>query len=110
MKRDALAFVCIAAALLVALREWFRISGQDGDFIHHAAAGSVGLFSVVVPVALIAFSIELFRARNGEQALPHHVAGGIGLVNILPDEQAAVRFQDVHESLHEEASCFPKGR
>lgn len=80
MKRDALAFVCIAAALLVALREWFRISGQAGDFIHHAAAGSVGLFSVVVPLALIAFSIELFRARSGEQALPHHVAGGIGLV------------------------------
>ena len=80
VKRDALAFICLGAGILVALREWFRISGQAGDFLHHAAAGSVGLFSVVVPLALLAFALELFRARSGEHALPHHVAGALGLV------------------------------
>lgn len=83
VKRDALAFVCLAAGILVALREWFRISGQAGDFIHHGAAGAVGLFSVVVPIALIGFSVELFRARSGNHALPHHVAGGLGIVVAL---------------------------
>ncbi|WP_428638804.1 DNA translocase FtsK 4TM domain-containing protein [Schaalia sp.] len=80
IKRDALAFICLGAAVLVALREWFRVSGQAGDFIHHAAAGSVGMFAVVVPIALVAFAVELFRANADEHALPHHVAGGLGLV------------------------------
>lgn len=80
LKRDALAFISIGAAILIALREWFQISGQAGDFIHHASAGIVGIFSVVLPVALVAFAVELIRARSGNHALPHHVAGGLGTV------------------------------
>lgn len=83
VKRDALAVVCVAAAILVALREWFDISGQAGDFIHHAAAGLVGIFAVVVPLALVAFAVELVRARSGNHALPHHVAGATGIVFAL---------------------------
>ena len=80
VKRDALAFVVMAAAVLVALREWFGISGQAGDFIHHAAAGFVGIFSVVLPIILVAFSVELVRVRAGNSALPHRVAGCLGIV------------------------------
>ncbi len=80
IKRDTLAFLCVAVAALVALREWFRVSGQAGDFIHHAAAGLVGIFAVAAPIALLAFAVELFRAKTDEHALPHHVAGGVGLV------------------------------
>ena len=65
VKRDALAFVVMAAAVLVALREWFGISGQAGDFIHHAAAGFVGIFSVVLPIILVAFSVELGSSSPG---------------------------------------------
>ncbi|MDN6793952.1 MAG: DNA translocase FtsK, partial [Propionibacterium sp.] len=83
VKRDALAFLCLAAAVVVALREWFRISGQAGMFIHTASAGLVGIFSVVVPLALLGLAVELVRARSGAHALPHHVAGGTGIVLAL---------------------------
>ena len=78
-KRDALAFVLVAIAIIVALREWFQVSGEAGDFIHHSAAGLVGIFSVVLPLVLVAFSVELVRARSGKSAVPHHVAGGVGV-------------------------------
>lgn len=78
VKRDALAFVTIGCAILVALREWFGIAGAAGDLIHHVASGSVGLFSVVLPLALVALAGELFAARSGTHALPHHIAGTLG--------------------------------
>ncbi len=80
VKRDALAFIVLAIAVLVALREWFGISGQAGDFIHLCAAGFVGIFSVVLPIILVAFSVELVRVRSGNSALPHRVAGSLGVV------------------------------
>ena len=83
VKRDAAAFVAVAAAIVIALREWFQISGEAGDAIHHASAGLFGIFSVVLPLALIALAVELVSARSGRSALPHHVAGGIGITAAL---------------------------
>ena len=83
VKRDALAFVTVAAAIVIALREWFQISGEAGDAIHHASAGLFGIFSVVLPLVLIALAVELVSARSGRSALPHHVAGGIGITAAL---------------------------
>lgn len=78
-KRDVFAFIVLGAAILIALREWFRISGSAGDFIHHVSAGAFGIFSSVLPVVLLALAIELFRTRTETSALPHHVAGGVGV-------------------------------
>ena len=83
VKRDAAAFVVVAAAIVIALREWFQISGEAGDAIHHASAGLFGIFSVVLPLVLIALAVELVTARSGRSALPHHVAGGIGITAAL---------------------------
>ena len=83
VKRDAAAFVAVAAAIVIALREWFQISGEAGDAIHHASAGLFGIFSVVLPLALSALAVELVSARSGRSALPHHVAGGIGITAAL---------------------------
>ena len=82
-KRDALAFVLVALAAIIALREWFGVSGQAGRVIHAAVAGAVGLFSVVVPLVLLALAVDLVRARQGTYAVPHHVAGGLGIVVAL---------------------------
>ena len=83
VKRDAAAFVAVAASIVIALREWFQISGEAGDAIHAASAGLVGIFSVVLPLLLIALAGELVSARSGRSALPHHVAGGIGITMAL---------------------------
>lgn len=83
VKRDGLAFISLALAVLIALREWFGISGEAGAFFHHISAGTVGIFSVVLPIALVAFAVELFRARSGNSRLPHHLAGSLGIVLAL---------------------------
>jgi len=85
-KRDACAFVCLAVAVVVALREWFGISGQAGTIIHSVVAGAIGLFSVVIPLVLVALAVDLFRARDesdGSYGVPHHVAGGLGVTLAL---------------------------
>ena len=83
VKRDAAAFIALAAAIVIALREWFQISGEAGDAIHYASAGLVGIFSVVLPLLLVALACELVSARSGRSALPHHVAGGVGITMAL---------------------------
>ena len=83
VKRDAAAFIALAAAIIIALREWFQISGEAGDAIHYASAGLVGIFSVVLPLLLVALACELVSARSGRSALPHHVAGGVGITMAL---------------------------
>lgn len=78
LRRDGLAFVLLALAAVFALREWFHISGSAGAFLHHVAAGAVGIFSVVVPIALVWWAVELFRARKHNR-LPHRFAGSLGI-------------------------------
>lgn len=83
VKRDAFAFLLLAVAIIVALREWFQISGQAGDFIHHASAGLVGIFSIALPLVIVALAVDLFRAPSENSALPHHIAGGVGCLFAL---------------------------
>ena len=82
-KRDAVAFILLAAAIIVALREWFGISGAAGSWIHTAVAGAVGIFAVVVPVALVLWAIALFRARRSPDSVPYAFAGTTGAVIAL---------------------------
>ena len=80
LKRDAVAFLLLAAAFVIALREWFDISGAAGAAIHRIVAGTVGIFAVVVPVALVLWAVALFRARKAPDAVPYAFAGTSGVV------------------------------
>lgn len=66
VRRDGVAFLLIGVAVIVALREWFGLSGALGGIIHHLTAGIVGLLSVVVPILLLAVAVKLFRASTQE--------------------------------------------
>ena len=83
LKRDALAFFLVAVAVTVALREWFDVSGQAGEGIHHAVAGAVGLFAPVVPVLLLFWAFTLIRARKSSEALAYTFAGMVGVTLAL---------------------------
>ena len=63
VRKDAIALIVLACAIIVALREWFGLSGLLGDFIHHATAGLVGLLSYIVPLILLLVALSLFRFR-----------------------------------------------
>lgn len=80
MRRDLIAFVLLAVAVVVALREWFRISGVAGAAIHHAVAAFVGVFSVLVPLACVVGAVALFRARRDSTALPYRFGGALGML------------------------------
>ncbi|MDP9806982.1 S-DNA-T family DNA segregation ATPase FtsK/SpoIIIE [Trueperella bonasi] len=62
---EGLAFIMLALAIVVALREWFGLSGILGDVIHHAAAGPVGALSIFVPVMFVGIAVKLFRQSTG---------------------------------------------
>lgn len=60
-RQDGLALTLVGVAIIVALREWFQLSGALGSVIHHITAGPVGLLSVLVPIVLVFFAVRLFR-------------------------------------------------
>lgn len=80
MKRDALGFLLLAFAVIVALREWFGIAGRAGEAIHNVVAGTVGVYALFVPLILVAWAAVLFRARKDPVSLPYRVAGASGLI------------------------------
>ncbi|MCS4484229.1 DNA translocase FtsK [Gleimia sp. 6138-11-ORH1] len=82
LKRDGLAIFFLALAIVVALREWFGISGTAGEYIHLLSAGAVGVFSVVVPLGFVALAVTLFQART-TNAIPHRIAGALGILIAL---------------------------
>ncbi|QOR48410.1 DNA translocase FtsK 4TM domain-containing protein [Trueperella pecoris] len=77
---EGLAFIMLALAIVVALREWFGLSGLLGDVIHHATAGVVGALSIFVPVMLIGVSVKLFRRSVGNTNQRFVI--GLGLLTI----------------------------
>ncbi len=61
LKREGISFGFLALAIIIALREWFQLSGILGDIIHHVVAGAVGLLAIVAPVLLIVVAVQVFR-------------------------------------------------
>ena len=78
LKREGIAFGFLALAIIVALREWFQLSGILGGIIHHIVAGGVGMLSVFVPVLLVVIAIQVFRTKP--RVTTRRMAIGVALV------------------------------
>lgn len=78
VRKDAIALLMLALAIIVALREWFGLSGILGGVIHHTTAGLVGVLSLVVPLVLLALAIGLFRFRSS--VANKRIPIGLGLI------------------------------
>ncbi|HLT83070.1 MAG TPA: DNA translocase FtsK [Phototrophicaceae bacterium] len=61
LRKDGVALLLLALAVVVAAREWFGLSGVAGTAIHAVTAGSVGLLAVLVPVVLVVLAVRLMR-------------------------------------------------
>lgn len=91
---DGLAIFLIAVAIVVALREWFGLSGLLGSVIHHVIAGPVGVLSVFAPFLIFVTAVRLLKRsepgnhRNFVVGLTIFVVALTGIVHIyfaLPD-------------------------
>ncbi|GAA4423571.1 DNA translocase FtsK [Georgenia halophila] len=98
LRRDGFAFLLLGLAIVIALREWFGLSGMAGAVIHHAAAGVVGVLGVLLPVVLVVMAVRTMRHPDQVRADVRVAIGGTeliaavcGLVHIssdLPDPTA----------------------
>jgi len=68
LRRDGIAFLFLALAIVIAIREWFGLSGLAGDVIHHGAAGLIGILGVLLPVLFAALAFRLFRHPEASRA------------------------------------------
>ncbi|MDO4791273.1 MAG: DNA translocase FtsK [Buchananella hordeovulneris] len=78
LRRDGIAFILLALAIIIGLREWFSLSGMAGVALHHLAAGSVGLYSILLPVLLGWAAIHMML-RPSAKTLPNTILGGLGI-------------------------------
>ncbi|OKL48937.1 cell division protein FtsK [Boudabousia liubingyangii] len=83
LRRDGIALVIVALSAVIALREWFHISGSAGAVIHHFSAGLLGLYSVLLPAVGIGIVIAMYRRSSRPQALAHWLIGAIGIAVAL---------------------------
>jgi len=94
-RRDGAAFLLLALAVVVAVREWFGLSGAAGEIIHAAIAGALGILGIIVPLLLLFFAVRLMRHPdrpevNGRMAIGFTailtaVAGIVAVASGLPD-------------------------
>ena len=68
---------------MLALREWFGISGAAGDLLHHIAAGPVGVLGIFVPPLLAALGIAMLRVHNLGAVHARVSVGCLGLLTAL---------------------------
>ena len=59
LRKDGIALLLLALAVVVAAREWFGLSGSAGDVIHAVAAGSIGVLGVLLPLVLVLTAVRL---------------------------------------------------
>ena len=82
-RRTGWAFLILALAAVLALREWFGISGAAGDLLHHIAAGPVGILGVFVPPLLAALGIAMLRVHSLGAVHARISVGCLGLLTAL---------------------------
>ncbi|WP_460599793.1 FtsK/SpoIIIE family DNA translocase [Flexivirga lutea] len=75
LRRDGLGFALLAAAVVIAAREWWGLTGAAGDVIHAIVAGTFGLGALVMPLVLVLIGVHLMRSPRGDQATNRVMVG-----------------------------------
>ncbi|MBC3762332.1 DNA translocase FtsK [Quadrisphaera oryzae] len=59
VRRDGIGLALVAAAIVVAAREWWGMPGTFGDVVHAVVAGTVGKVGLALPLALGLLALRL---------------------------------------------------
>jgi S-DNA-T family DNA segregation ATPase FtsK/SpoIIIE len=68
LRRDGIGLALVAAAVVVAAREWWALSGRVGDVVHAVVAGTFGRVALVLPVVLLALGVRMMRHPDDRRA------------------------------------------
>ncbi|WP_082807433.1 DNA translocase FtsK [Janibacter terrae] len=79
-RRDGWGFLALALALVVAVREWWGLSGAFGDVVHAVFAGTFGRVAYALPIVLLLLGVRLLRSA-GESAADARL--GFGTAGLL---------------------------
>ncbi|CAM2746771.1 DNA translocase FtsK [Actinomyces slackii] len=82
-RRTGWAFAILGLAGMLGLREWFGISGTAGAFLHHIAAGPVGVLGIIVPLLLGALGVSMLRVHHMGALHARVAVGCLGLLTAL---------------------------
>ncbi len=67
-RRDGIGLALLAAAVVVAAREWWALSGPVGDAVHAVVAGTFGRVALVLPLVLLGLGVRMMRHPDARQA------------------------------------------
>ncbi|MDO4243356.1 MAG: DNA translocase FtsK [Actinomyces sp.] len=95
-RRTGWAFVILALAVVTGLREWFGVSGAAGGFLHHIAAGPVGVLGLVVPLLLGALGVAMLRVRSLGRI---HARISVGVLGVLTGVTGIIQVTSGNPSL-----------
>ncbi|MDO4899104.1 DNA translocase FtsK [Actinomyces sp.] len=95
-RRTGWAFVVLALAVVIGLREWFGISGAAGGVLHHIAAGPLGVLGIAVPLLLAALGVAMLRAHTFS-GTPVRV--GVGCLGVLTGVAGIIHVSSGNPSL-----------
>lgn len=99
-RRDAIAFTLLCIAIVIAVREWFGLSGVAGALIHHVGAGAIGMYAAVIPVVIIVLAIWVFFYSKVAPLQPSRVGGVVlGLVSLASLAQIFTNAKSPYENL-----------
>ncbi|HEX8498889.1 MAG TPA: DNA translocase FtsK, partial [Actinomycetales bacterium] len=76
-RRDGIGLALVAAAVVVAAREWWNLTGPVGDVVHAVVAGTLGRVALVLPLVLLGLGVRLLRHPDRAQA-NSRVSIGVG--------------------------------
>ncbi|MEU4803347.1 DNA translocase FtsK [Actinosynnema sp. NPDC023587] len=76
-RRDGLALVLIALAVITGAGVWWQAGGPVGQWVDGAVRSSVGTPALIVPLVLLGIGVALMRTDPNAEARPRLVIGGV---------------------------------
>ena len=75
LRRDGVGFALIAAAIIVAAREWWGLTGMFGNLVHTLVAGTFGVVAYALPLVFLLLGVHMLRSPRGHAGTNRVISG-----------------------------------